>query len=200
MMYIRKLSCFVLVMVLLLSCTQIAFAEARAVRLEDPTETDQLYGAALEFFSNNEETIRAAAAKLLESGEKGITISYHKSPENGEIETYVYKGTYDGNDELSDEEYQALANCSKDLPIDTLSSYGKGVDVSFKYYYFDASDFLRVHQCGYYYIPTIADESATLEEILEDCLSERWTFQMETMDEYQIVRISDDFVYYHWHG
>ena len=200
MVYIKKYACFVFVLLLLLSCTQMAVAKERAVRLEDPAEIDQLYGPALEFFLNNEETIRAAAVKLLKSRDKGITISYRKSSESDEEEIHVYKGIYDGNDELFDEEYLALANCSESLPIATLSSCGSGVDVSFRYYYFDSADFLRVHQCGYYYIPTIADESITLEDILAKCMPEKWMFQIETMDEYQIVRVSDDFVYYHWHG
>ena len=197
-MRIRKLECFVVVLFLLLSHTQTVLAEVHAVRLEDPTESDQLFAPALEFFSSNEKTIRSAAAKFLNSGEKKIKIAYHTFRKNNEIEEiHVYN---DSHDELFDEEYLALANCAKHLPIMSLTAYGEGADINFYYYYFDTSDFLRVHQCGYYYIPTVADKSAPLEEVLANCISERWMHELEIEDEYQIVRIADDFVYYHWHG
>ena len=200
MRYLRRFGCFILAWMLLLSCAPFAVADMRAVRLENPTEDDPLYGPALHFFEENEETLRAAAVRFLESAEEGVTFSYYNSSKNDEKEAHVFRGINSGIGELYDEEYLALANCAKSLPVRIMSSDRNGANIEFKYYYFDSADFLRVHESGYYYIPMKIDESAALEDVLADCMPEQWSLNTALMDEYQLVRLTDDFIYYHWHG
>lgn len=206
MKYTRKAICFVLILLLTPICA-LAWNDTYdyAVRLEDPTEDDKLYACAMRFFEDNEDIIRTAASKMFESGMEDIDIRYYRSEEiaKGEYsvreETWVYNEVGTQKTELFDEEYLALANCTSDFRIMGMRLCDNAVAVDFEDGH-DSIDFLRTYRFGYYYLPENLDGNISPDEVLAKAMPKQWELRLEIEDEYQLVRLSEDFIYFKWHG
>ena len=205
MIYLRRIVCIICALIFVHGSALALPTKDTAIPLENPTDDDLLYSYALNYFKDNEDAIRNAARMMLETGVDKVCIRYHRAhkDENGQYyvcdEIWVYNEAYGENIELFDEEYLALANCTGDFLVMTLRLCEGIVAVDFERYY-EPGDYLNVHTFGYYYIPNRTDVSTEPESLLKECMPEEWSYQTNVMDEYQLVRISDDIVYYHWHG
>lgn len=206
MKYVRKSICFALILLLMPICAQaLDNGYVRAVHLEDPTEDDKLYDYAMSFFEDNEEIIRTAAAKMFESGLDKIEMRYYRSEKTCENEysvheeTWVYYEVRTEKTELFDAEYLDLANCTGDFRIMSMRLCGNVIAVDFEDAH-DSVDFLRTYRFGYYYLPKSHDESVSVDEILSEAMPEEWAVRLQVEDEYQLVHLMDDFIYYKWHG
>jgi len=205
MKHLRIMAGFVLFALLMTVYAPVSYAKTPAIRMEDPTNDDKLFSCAKSIFDENEEIIRTAVKKMLESGIERIDIRYRKAVEGPGNKYTVYDEAWayyeDNGDkvELLDAEYLNLANCTEDVGFFSLQLCGNVVAVNLENQY-DPIDFLRVHTFGYYYIPGVTNESEGLEDILAENMPQRWVYETKVMDEYQLVCIADDFIYYHWHG
>lgn len=206
MKYARKAICFVLILLLTPFCAQaLSNTRVRAVPLEAPSKDDKLYVYAMSFFENNEEIIRIAAEKMFESGLDKIEMRYHRSDETEEgkyivhDETWVYYEVGTEKTELFDSEYLDLANCTGDFRIMSMRLCEDVIAVDFEDAH-DSVDFLRTYRFGYYYLPKSHDEIVSVDEILSEAMPEEWTVRLQVEDEYQLVPLTEDFIYYKWHG
>lgn len=200
----RRILCMALLWAMLLAWGQWAGAEMPFVRLEDPDENDRYYSISLRLFEEIEPVLRAAAEKMLEAQTQRLVWYY--SDEDGNPELSVWNKVHGKKESLSEEEYPeyfALARATEDTvqiyPI-YLSGEGVVMTLIIPDYSLNPENLFKSDTAGYYYVPQEYSWQTPIEDVLKECMPEEWDLRGVLEDECQFVWLSDNFIYYHWHG
>lgn len=166
---------------------------------------DQMREKAVRFFSSNADRLRSACSRMLESDTSKVEFHNVKGL-TGEYAAEVWETTDDCSQAADAEEYRDLLyidpvgfDAGIQNPISQMVRYGDVIDIKLWDYY-HADDFLRTSKHGFYYLPYECCNDADIESALRKHMEEWWNFCIETEDEYELTRVSDEFIYYHWLG
>lgn len=187
----------------------LSMCASAAVPIERNESDEVPYALAQSLFAESEEILYAICETMLERQTDQLDIRYVEGEDNV-YDRQVWEERGDEYGQTSIPEYTAIVELEYDrslftgwggiiLPVSNVVRREDAVDISLVTYP-NYEEPLRNNRHGFYYVDCDCCENASLEDILAKHMSDQWEFKMKVEDEYELVPMSEHFIYYHWRG
>lgn len=195
--------------VVLLLVLVLSVCASAAVPIERNKSDEIPYALAQSIFAENEDCLRMLCTTMLERQTDQLDIRYIEGEDNVySIQVWEKRG--DEYAHTTVPAYTAIVDLEYDLslfneldrgmvPILNIVRRDNVVDIALGTY----SNFqepLRNNRHGFYYVDCDCCKNVSPEDILAKHMSNEWEFQMKVEDEYELIPMSEQFIYYHWRG